>query len=205
MKHPPSFVHCNGNIFAAVDVETTGADPFHHEIIQIAVVPLGTDLAPTKDYPNFYHNIRPLHPERENFAATETHGLDLDYLLRTAAHPDTVADYFSDWFDKLELPFTKKLTPIAHNWAFECGFLKAWLGIPAFDQYFHFHPRDTMLTAIHYNDRSVLAGDERYFKSVALGAMCKHFGIPNTQSHDALSDALTEGRLYKELLKMDLL
>ena len=37
-------VHLNGNLMAAVDLETTGTQPGYHEIIQIAVVPLDSEF-----------------------------------------------------------------------------------------------------------------------------------------------------------------
>lgn len=61
---------------------------------------------------------------------------------------EKVADLLVEWFEKLELPFKRSLIPLAHNWAFESSFLKAWLGVDLVDQVFHSHARDTMLYAI---------------------------------------------------------
>ena len=63
----PGLVHLNGCLMAAVDLETTGTRPGYHEIIQIAVVPLGLRLQAA--WPTCGHSTRsssPKHPERES-------------------------------------------------------------------------------------------------------------------------------------------
>ena len=42
-------IHLNGNILCAVDVETTGLEVGFHEIWQIAVLPLDSNIKPNKD------------------------------------------------------------------------------------------------------------------------------------------------------------
>jgi len=58
----------------------------------------------------------------------------LDPMLSRA-----VRDLFVEWFERLDLPFKKSLVPMAHNWAFESSFLKAWLGISTFEEIWHSH------------------------------------------------------------------
>ena len=62
----PGLVHLNGCLMAAVDLETTGTQPGHHEIIQIAVVPLDSDFRPLASVRPFYTRVKPKHPERES-------------------------------------------------------------------------------------------------------------------------------------------
>jgi DNA polymerase III epsilon subunit-like protein len=53
-------VHLNGNLLASVDLETTGKRAGYHEPIQIAVVPLNSDLRPLDGVRPFYSTIKPL-------------------------------------------------------------------------------------------------------------------------------------------------
>lgn len=200
----PGMVHLNGNMLAAVDVETTGREAGLHEIIQIAVVPLDHHLQPMADVRPFYQNIKPDYPERSQKEAQTIHGIDLQELALTAPDKWQVAEWFDEWWQKLKLPFRKTLVPLAQNWQFEAGFLKAWLGVDSFNQFFHPYARDTMLTAIHYNDKAVVHGLPPVFKLVGLPFLCKYFGVVNTNPHDALSDAVAEAAVYKKLLEMDL-
>ena len=187
---------------AAVDLETTGTRPGHHEIIQIAVVPLDSDFKPLASVRPFYTHVKPKHPERESVGAKHKHKIPITELLLHAPEAERVADWLHDWCVDLKLPFKKCLVPLAHNWAFESSFLKAWLGVEEMDLIFHSHARDGMLYAISLNDKAAFAGEPVPFPRVGLGAMCKKLGIVNTNPHDALADCLAEAEVYHTLLRM---
>jgi DNA polymerase III epsilon subunit-like protein len=196
--------YLEGNLMAAVDLETTGTQPGFHEIIQIAVLPLDSNLRPLDGVLPFYTHIRPLHPERETPAATQKHKIPMTELLLHAPEQDRVADWLVEWFEALKLPFKRCLVPLAHNWAFESSFLKAWLGVPMVDQMFHSHARDSMLCAVSLNDRATFSGLKKPFGHVSLGAMCTKLGIVNTNPHDALADCIAEAEVYRALLTLNL-
>jgi len=200
MPAPSSLLNLNGNMLAAVDVETTGRVAGYHEIIQIAVVPLTSSIDPVPDVNPFYMNLAPAHPDRCEPEARRVHGLDITELVNNCPDAWKVADLFDEWFQALNLPFKKNLIPMAHNWAFERGFLTHWLGIESFNQFFHFHPRDAMLFALSINDAANFHGYETPFPYVGLGAMCKRYGIERARAHDALNDSLAEAKLYKIML-----
>jgi DNA polymerase III epsilon subunit-like protein len=191
-------------MLASVDVETTGTVPGHHEIMQIAVVPLNGDLRPMEGITPFYTNIRPEYPERVDERSWRVHGLSLDDLMNNAPNQDKVADLLVEWFESLDLPMSKKLVPLAHNWTFECGFLKAWLGPQAVDHLFHFHPRDAMVYALALNDKAAFAGLVPPFPSVSLSKLCSIFKVENVKPHDALCNALAEAEVYRAMLLKDL-
>ena len=52
-----SMQHWNGNQLCVVDVETTGLDLFWHEIIQLCILPLDSDINPRTDVSPFYINL----------------------------------------------------------------------------------------------------------------------------------------------------
>jgi DNA polymerase III epsilon subunit-like protein len=195
-----SLPHLYGNILCAIDTETTGRMPGFHEIIQIAIQPLDSNLEPMGR--PFYHMIAPDYPERSESSAQVVHGIDLNELKLTALDQWKVADLLDEWLQALDMPHRKSLVPLAHNWAFEAGFLKAWLGIESFNEIFHPHPRDSMGLAISLNDLAAFRGDKPVFPSVGLGPMCKQLGIQIIHAHDALGDALAEAQVYARLLRM---
>jgi DNA polymerase III epsilon subunit-like protein len=195
-------MHLRGNLMAAIDLETTGTQPGWHEIIQIAVVPLDADFKPFDTVRPFYTHLKPLHPERISAGASSKHGISTEELLLHAPEPDRVADWLAEWFEKLQLPFKRSLIPLAHNWAFESSFLKAWLGVERVDTMFHSHARDSMLYAVALNDNAVCKGEEPPFERVSLSHLCRQMNITNENPHDALADCLAGADLYKTLLRM---
>lgn len=198
-----AFPHLNGNLLAAIDFETTGALPGYHEPVQIAVLPLDSDCRPLKGVTPFYSLMRPEHPERMDPIAMGIHHLSPEELAE-APHPDRVADYLIEWFDRLDMPIERNLVPLAANWPFECGFLLAWLGEPLMRRLFNPLYRDVMVLALAINDRSFFMAEKTPFNRVGLASLCEHFGVVNQKPHDALSDCLAEAEVYRHLVKMGL-
>jgi DNA polymerase III epsilon subunit-like protein len=194
--------HVRGNVLAAVDVETTGSRAGFHEIIQIAVVPLNSDLRPLPGVRPFNRYIAPLHPDREEKQATKVHGLDVNELFRTAPSPGRVADLLVEWFESLDLPVDKRLIPLAQNWSFERGFLDSWMGQSLVSNIFHFLARDSMSSALFLNDEYVFRGEIPPFQKVSLTALCQTLGVVNDHPHDALHDCLAEAEVYRRLVTM---
>jgi DNA polymerase III epsilon subunit-like protein len=201
MKTYDGLVHLNGRLLAAIDYETTGLIAGYNEIIQIGIVPLTADLRPNPEIRPFYHNIAPEFPERQEPGAGCIHGLDLNDLMLNAPSKDRVADLLVDWWERLELPSTKHLIPLAHNWSFESSFGKAWLGDSLFNSIFHSHARDGMLFAGSLNDIAAFAGLPIPFPLVGLNALARQLGVVNENPHDALSDSLAEAEVYRCLVQ----
>jgi DNA polymerase III epsilon subunit-like protein len=202
MQTYPGLLHLNGNLMVSVDLETTGRQPGFHEIIQVACVPLGPDLKPAPDLQPFYTEVRPDFPERAEKQAMCKHSIPMEELLLHAPTQDKVRDLFVEWFERLDLPFKKSLVPLAHNWAFEASFLKAWMGINLFEDLWFSLARDGMLLALAINDRAAFRGEEIPFNRVGLGSLCNKFGVVNANAHDALADALAEAEVYRALLQL---
>jgi len=204
MKTHPGMMHLNGHLLVSIDFETTGLRAGWHEIIQVALVPLNSDLRPHPELPVFYHNVAPEHPERAAHGAQQVHGLNLEDLMLNAPSAMRVSDLLIEWFEQIDLPQAKKLMPLAHNWEFERSFGRAWLGDDLFEHLFHGHARDGMRYALALNDRALFASEKIPFPRVGLGALCKKLGITNDKPHDALHDAMAEAEVYRALIKYDL-
>lgn len=204
MKTYPGLVHLNGNLLASVDLETTGRRPGYHEPVEIAIVPLDSDIRPLEGVRPFYTTIRPEHPERADSGAMAVHKLSMSDLLTHAPSSGRVVDMLVEWWQRLDLPISKNLVPLAHNWAFEAGFLKAWLGVDMVDELFHPHARDAMLYALALNDRAAFQGEPVPFSRVGLQALCRKYNVNNPNPHDALCDAIAEAQVYRSMLVSNL-
>jgi hypothetical protein len=140
--------------------------------------------------------------ERERLRK-QKHKIPMTELLLHAPEPERVADWLYDWFVALKLPFRKCLIPLAHNWAFESSFLKAWLGVEQTDLIFHSHARDGMLYAISLNDKAAFAGEPARSTFKSASRPCAQLGIVNTGPHDAFGRCvLCQAEVYHTMLRM---
>ena len=195
-----SLASMNGHALCVVDVETTGTLAGYHEIIQIACVPLNQHFEPHPDLKFHYLNTRPDHPERASKEAARKHGITMESLEGCLTQEQGV-DRFEAWFKSLDLPFGKRLIPLAHNFGFERAFLIHMLGLDGFNDFWQSQPRDTMVLASMINDLYAWHGRKPPFSTVSLGALCKKFDISLDNAHDALADCLATARLYAAMMR----
>lgn len=195
---PSSLISMNDNVLAAVDVETTGREPWTHEIVQIAIVPLDCHIKPVGK--PFYTNINPVHPERMSREAIAAHGITLDQL-QDYPDPHTVGEQLWDWFQDLKLPPKKRLIPLIHNSQFDIPFIQRWLGYELFNDIFGYPTRDTAALAASLIDKAAFKSLNLPFSGrVNLGHLCNALGIELDNAHDALADAVATASVYRTLL-----
>jgi len=183
----------------SVDYETTGFEAGYHEIIEMAFVPLDSDLDPV-ERGHFYTRVNPLYPERADPKAMETNGISLEELKKWP-NLEKVTSMWEEWFRKMNLPLGKKLCPLAQNWSMENKFTEDWMGIPMMRKRFTL-ARDPLRAAAYENDKACFQCRQLPFSTMTLKALCEHFGIPLLHEHNALHDAIATARVYKELLRM---
>lgn len=203
MSIPSGLITLNSNLLAVVDTETTGTVAGYHDIIQVAILPLNSDLDPAPDVSPFYMNIKPDFPERATPAAMAKNGMSLEEL-KNAPDKYDVADYLEDWFRNLNLPMGKRLIYLCQNSPFDIAFLKSWLGSEGFDRYFARRGRDTMFFANAINDRAAYQGKPVPFSNVSLEALANFYGISYDNAHDALADCIITAKVYRALLQFDI-
>lgn len=166
---------------AFVDLETTGLDPFRHEIFEIGIV-LAEQIPGAPGHPALRkiseHELllRPRHLETADPKALEVS----KYRVR-------------DWAGALDqkegiaslAALMKGAVFIAQNVAFDWSFLQKAgneYGVD-FEPVVHYHKLDlaSMVFATHYR--------EPRLQKYSLREMCEYFGVTNAASHTALADA----------------
>ena len=207
-------IHLNGNLICSVDVETTGFTPGYHDLIQVAVLPLDSDLKPVKTVLPFYMDMKPKRPENINQQAMHVSRINFARLMQRALDPWDAAELFDEWFEKLKqptakrgplLPEGKKLIPLAQNWVFDRGFMIDWLGDVSFNSLFHPWYRDTLPVAQYLNDTyakdpvCVLEHKVPFPKS-NLAYICSQLKVKNQQHHDALADTVATAECYRKMV-----
>jgi DNA polymerase III epsilon subunit-like protein len=194
-------IHLNGDLFCAIDTETTGLDPYENSVIELCILPLKSDYTINKSILPFNMLMKPIPGKKIEMDAMTVNKLDITKILTTCLDAYKVADLLVEWFEKLGLPTYKRIVPIAQNWPFDSGFLISWLGRKTYDLLFARHFRDTMSMACSLNDMADMRGEKIPFPKVSLGALSKRFGIVNPDPHRALGDCVTTAAVYKQLLK----
>lgn len=200
-----SMQHWNGHQLVAVDIETGGLDPSYHEILQIAILPLDSNIRIRRDVMPFYIEMAPEHPQRVDPEALRMNGLDMIRISYRGHDPDKAKDMLEDWVGKLGLPHTKygnrkRLMPLAHNWQFDSAFIKSWLGIETFGNIFDSRGRDTQTAAAYLNDKAGMMGEKVPFSKVNLSWLCSKLNVENAKAHDALQDCMATAEVYRRLL-----
>lgn len=206
MSKHKSMQHWNGDQCCAIDCETTGLDGNWHEIIQLAIVPLTADLEPRKDVIPFTVYMQCEHLERCDEHARK---MNRKKLVKAAEHgfdKETAKDLLRDWVGKLGLPFTnsgrrKRIIPLGQNYGFDRGFIQSWLGRQEYDEYFHYHYKDTMCVSAFLNDRAAWHAEKIPFPKTNLSYLANLLNVPHHDAHDALSDAVVAAQVYKKMLQ----
>lgn len=202
--------HWNGNQCCAIDTETTGLDPTYHEIIQICILPLTGNLLPREDVVPFYINMIPEHPKRVDPNAMRKNRLKLAEISLKGFDKFKAIDMLETWISKLKLPYNRgrfnqcKIIPLGHNYAFDMGFIKKWLGIEQYEEWFHYHYKDTMNTATFLNDSAVVHAEKPPFNKLTLNWVANRLNAPVERAHDALSDCVTVAECYRRLTQKGL-
>jgi len=197
-------INFNGDLLAALDVETTGLDVELHEVVQVAVLPLDSNLDPLDINP-FYTTMKP----RERFLkhvspeAMEVNGLNLGEIMQTAPSQSDAADHFMEWFKGVNLPFDKRFIYLTQNGVFDIPFMKKWLGTDDFEKFFRRRGRDTMFAAAYMNDQATWKNMPIPFNRIGLKELCAALGITLDGHHDALADCIATAKVYKELLRYE--
>ena len=181
------------NIFAAIDLETTGLDPNNCEVLEIAIVPLNPDFTISTDIPEFSSRIRAEHPERIDQKAIAVNKLNpTEGEKITDVHAELV-----QW--AMENGITS-ITPLAHNLKFDLDFMNS--AFPEFSRIFTHHGRDSMRLALSMNDVFQMQEADLRFGSVSLQALKLALGVEGDVQHNALEDARDTAHVYRRLMAL---
>lgn len=198
--------HWNGHMLCAIDVETTGFEPWFHELLQICILPLDARIKPRKDLLPFNIYLRPEHPERMDDDVLKMHKKLLDDVERFGIDQEKAKDLLQEWIDKLGLPCTKygtpkRIMPLGQNYAFDRSFLERWLGNRTYNYYFQAEQRDPLTISAYLNDVADVYAEKIPFPKRNLMYLCNLLNVDLKNQHDALADCLATAECYRRLLR----
>lgn len=191
-------LHLNGNLLCAIDVETTGTDPTKHDIVQICILPLDSQIKPHKTIIPFYMEMQPRQPDNIDWSAMAINRMSKIMLNGIEAY--RAADLLEEWFEKLKLGNHKRISPLAQNWVFDKAFIENWLGPKMFSYIFDGRYRDTMPAALYANDKAFFMGESYPYQKVNLAFLASTLKVEQDRAHDAMSDCATTAEVYRRML-----
>ncbi|HBJ88683.1 MAG TPA: DNA polymerase III subunit epsilon, partial [Gammaproteobacteria bacterium] len=154
-----------------LDTETTGLDPQQgHRVIEIGCVEIQNRRLTGRHFHQY------LNPDREiDEAAIEVHGITTHFLADKPRFEQVEADF---------LEFVSGAELVIHNAPFDIGFLDYELKLSGSGQ-------GKMANICAILDSLVLAREKHPGQRNNLDALCKRYGVDNTQRdlHGALLDA----------------
>lgn len=180
----------NLKILAAFDLETTGLDPFTHDIIELAIVPLASDFSRSR-LPEFTAKIKSCHPEKVDPDALRVNGLN-------PFEGEDIGKVASDIIIWMADNHISQIEPVGHNLRFDLVFFQT--KFPSLSRLFSVYGHDSMQLATTLNDISLLQTGEKIFPSVSLRNLKLHFGMDIPVQHRAMDDALDAAELYRRLM-----
>lgn len=184
------------DLHVAVDIETTGLDPYLHDMWEIAVVPFikkedttfysDTILGDYKVLPcSFKARMRPQNPMVMQQEALTVGGVTKEQLMAIPTNLYQVLNSFYEW--KLEMYPEYSFVPVGHNYAcFDKQFLIAKMNSYNYAQNFSHHSIDTKIIAKWLQDLGFNLG-----KKLSLQELKKFFNLKEQKAHTAFGDALT--------------
>ncbi len=185
------------------DLETAGLDPKRHAIIQIAAIAVDETLAPIEA---FEAKVRFNEQKANKNSLRKNHYQKGTWAIEAQEEIDVARDFAAFLKRHASIPMTSsKGAPyfvaqlVAHNAAFDAGFLQAW-----FDRLKLFLPARrqvlcTMQRAMWHASESPRLLPPKDFK---LATLCHAFGVPfhAANAHEALADVTATMLLYKKLV-----
>jgi len=207
--------HLNGNLLCTVDVETTGINERENEIVEVCILPLDKHLEPHPDILMFATELKPDFPERIDPEALRIQRRDTHYDMQNTVRnqqrlyeifkqglPQGVGrDLLIDWFENLNLRPKKRIMPIAHNWVFDRGFLREWLGVSTFEYIFDPRYRDTLSISLFANDVADNHGQRCPYAKNNLQYLASQLKIETHKAHTAVEDCYTTAKVFKRMVQ----
>ena len=197
-------MNLNGCTLISIDTETTGLTPGYHEIYQVGAVVVDHNLEIAKDRMPLDLWMRPDHLDRIDPKAMNLTKENFFEKLAMGVSQERGIELFEYWVEKQVRPNGKKIMLMGQNIAqHDIPFLRTWLGNHYYNETFHHHVRDTMLTAIHLNDVADWLREVFPFPRVGLRNLMSYLGreCVELRQHDAVYDASCVPGIYKDQVR----
>jgi DNA polymerase III alpha subunit (gram-positive type) len=175
-----------GKKLAFVDIETTGVNPFKHEIIEIGCMMVRqNDDGTYTALEEFEVKVKPEHIESAEISALRVNGYDESQWLFAHSQKEALT---------LISQKCEGAVMVAQNASFDYSFLAVGFGKYDVPDPFFYAKLDTIpLAYLRFKD-------DPDMDSFTLRKLCERFGIKNDKAHTAMADIRATFEVFKRLM-----
>ncbi len=170
-----------------VDIETTGLQFDRHEIVELALIKTTSFADGLVTLEERVWKIHPKHIETADPVSLGVSGYVPDEWKDAVSLEEALAEFAE---------LTEGTMMVAHNVAYDFGFLWKAFQDTGIKNKMHYHKLDTISIAY-----AKLKGESEP-NQYSLGALASRFNIKQPHAHEALEDVKTMLALYKTLMSM---
>lgn len=192
--------HWNSNQLCSISIRTNGTNNLSHEIVDICVLILDSELKPYKEFKPFWSEMSPRKPKGYDPETMQISKNDYCRILNNTLDADMMADLFEEWFEKLRLAWRKKLMVLCYDWVFMRPFMERWLGPEHMKYFFHEDVRDLKSFSLLENDKADFHVKRYPFPGTDLAMLARAMGVERRAPHNVLQDAMTIPEIYRRTL-----
>lgn len=192
----------NSNLPAAFSIKVTGENPFIHEIVELAVVPLSDDLKPLKTVIPFHVKMVPRRLDDIDWEFAKKQKINKEQMceiITKGMDAYSCTDLFVAWYEKFGLRFNKQLMPIAYDWPHQRPYLREWLGPKSYEMCIHKQYRDIQVAAIFKNDRAGWTGIDFPYPILEFTNLVARLKVERLDK-DALDNARVTAEVYRRMI-----
>jgi DNA polymerase III epsilon subunit-like protein len=188
-----------------IDVETSGLDPLINEILSICALPIDQDFKYNPHRIPFVMTFKPDNPELVDVKALKVNKLKMEDLMNHGTDHKQGAKFFIEWLESLDVPLVRgersRICPLGQNYFFDKMFIEPWLGEYDYTRLIDHRHRDTLQTAMFIHDQYYYQHNRKLFYNFKLVTLCKRYGVPYENAHNATADCIATARVYRKMLQ----
>jgi len=175
--------------FAIIDTETGGKDPNFHELLELSVIEIDPDTLVTGA--SWSSGIAPKYINRIDKEALEVNGFTVEQVQDFPTVVQARGSFLHWWRDALD---GELMTPVAHNWSFDKGFMRKFLTY----QYDDIIAHGSVDTKSFFKTLNFINKD--YGTNTSLRYLAEKIDIPH-RAHESYSDCMAVLEILRHLRK----
>jgi hypothetical protein len=191
----------NGHLLCAIDIFTNGPDMKLHDLIEISILPLDSEIKPIgSGMIPFSPILRPKRSDKYLDSLQPNLRTKTAEAMVIGIDPYDAADLLDKWFEDLGLASNKRIIPLAYNWPAIRPYIVDWITQKNFDAIFDYRYRDILTATLFCNDRADMKVEQIPYPKVDLQYLASQSKIERRSQWDTIADCAIIAEIYRRCL-----